>query len=235
MFASANTFEVLIKEIEMARQLPGIQLRGHCQCCGRLQAVPNGFMSKHGYQVKEGWFQGVCSGERYAPIERDRAQADSIVAMVRGECAALRDQAAALRAGEAKPVHAKSGNRVPDPSKRYWELEDELVPFDQAPRHYQVEAVEAAAWKAQRRAEVGESFAAFLEGVANEYHGKALIEVKADAGPAPIRSGERRVSQRGVLVANYCERGMVHWKDDRGFGSKMSSRSWRALPMAPAA
>lgn len=33
------------------------QTRGICQCCGREQAVLNGtgFMSQHGYTVKNGW------------------------------------------------------------------------------------------------------------------------------------------------------------------------------------
>jgi hypothetical protein len=216
-----------------------IQLRGHCQCCGRQQAVPHGRMSKHGYEVKDrghgGWFSGVCQGEHYAPIEVDRVQADSIIAAVRKECAKLRERAEALRSGKVKPAQAKSGNKIPDPAKRHWELEDEMVPFEQALEWHQREAIDSAAWQAQRRSEVGESFAHDLEKIANEYHGKPLIEVAADAGPAPISIGERRVAQRGVLVANDVYRGMVHWKDERGFVSKMSTRAWRALPLAPAA
>lgn len=213
-----------------------IQLRGHCQCCGRQQAVIRGLMSKHGYEVKErgnyGWFQGICQGERFKPIEVDRAQADAIVKAVREECASLRVRAEALRSGEVKPAKAKSGKKVEQAGVPRWKWEDEMVPFSEAPAHYQREAVESAAWNAQRRSEIGGSFANGLEKLADEYHGKPLLEVKAEAGPAPIEPGERRVAQRGVLIAGEVYRGMVHWKDERGFKSKMSTRSWRALPMA---
>jgi hypothetical protein len=199
-------------------------------------------MSKHGYEVKNrgqgGWFSGVCSGNRYAPIERERAQADMIIASVREECASLRQRAADIRAGVIKPKEAKKdgvSKRVEVNGRYEWVYD--MVPFDQAPRYYQDEAVKSEAFRAERRAEMGESFARDLEKIVNEYHGKPLLEVAADAGPAPILAGERRLGGGGerVLIAKYVDRGMVHWKDERGFGSKMHSRSWRLLPMAPAA
>src|SRR4051812_29014333 len=100
------------------------QFRGHCQCCGRLQAVPGSSMSKHGYEVKSrgqgGWFSGICQGERFAPIERERAQADAIVAAVRKECSELRARAAALRNGKLKPLEAKSGKSVEEAGVPRW-------------------------------------------------------------------------------------------------------------------
>jgi hypothetical protein len=197
-------------------------------------------MSKHGYEVKHrgqgGWFQGVCQGERYAPIERERSMADSIIKSVREQCVELRQRAADFLAGRIKPVEAKaSGSQKRVEVNGRYEWVYDMVPFDQAPSYYQDEAVKSAAWQAEQRAKVGESFARDLEKIADEFHGKPLLEVAADAGPAPIVSGERRVGGRGVLIAQYVDRGMVHWKDERGFGSKMHSRSWRLLPMAPAA
>jgi hypothetical protein len=195
-------------------------------------------MSKHGYEVKNrghgGWFSGVCSGNRYAPIERERAQADMIIASVREECVSLRQRAADFRAGVIKPKEAKKDGRQRrvEVNGRYdWVYE--MVPFAEADPYYQDEAVKSEAFKAERRAEMGEGFARDLEKIVNEYHGKPLQKVKADAGPAPIVSGERRKNQSGrVLIAQYVDRGMVHWKDERGFGSKMHSRSWRLMERA---
>ena len=44
-------------------QKPKTQQRGHCQCCGGEWAVPvkTGCMSKHGYQVKNGWQEDVVA------------------------------------------------------------------------------------------------------------------------------------------------------------------------------
>lgn len=212
-----------------------IQLRGICQCCGRQQAVVSGSMSKHGYEVKEGWFQGVCSGEHFAPMQKSRAQADTIVREVREECVVLRKKADLVRAGGLKPREAKSGRRVKvEKARGGYPWEEEMVPFEQAPSWHQKEAIESMAWRLQRRAEIGESFASGLEKLADEYYGKELLEVKRDAGPVPIVAGERRQSKRGVLIALGQFGAMVHWKDERGFKSKMSSRSWRLMPMAEA-
>ena len=59
------------------------QIRGHCQCCGNQQAVVSGHMSKHGYTVEHGWFQGVCTGESYKPIELERTVTNKIMAAVK--------------------------------------------------------------------------------------------------------------------------------------------------------
>lgn len=44
--------------------------KGHCQCCGRLQMLPGGVLSKHGYTVDFGYFSGVCRGAGELPFEQ---------------------------------------------------------------------------------------------------------------------------------------------------------------------
>lgn len=43
---------------------------GHCQACGRLQRLPSGNLSLHGYTVDHGWFSGVCQGAKHLPFEQ---------------------------------------------------------------------------------------------------------------------------------------------------------------------
>lgn len=43
--------------------------QGHCQWCGRLQMLPGGRLAKHGYEVREGWFSGICRGADHLPYE----------------------------------------------------------------------------------------------------------------------------------------------------------------------
>lgn len=196
-----------------------IQLRGICQCCGRQQAVIAGRMSKHGYTVETGWFKGVCRGQNFEPMQISRAEADNTIRQVRADCKMLRQRAEDLTAGRIKPAEAKSGNKIKVEGKAQWAWPYEMVAFADAPKHYQTEAISGAAWQATSRADLGESFCNSLEKLANEYHGKPLVEVKRDAGPEPIAYGEQRTSTSGlVLTVTEILRGRVWWKSTRADG-----------------
>jgi glutaredoxin len=45
--------------------------KGHCQACGRVQAVStdDNSLAKHGYDVQFGFFNGTCSGSDKEPLE----------------------------------------------------------------------------------------------------------------------------------------------------------------------
>lgn len=205
-----------------------IQLRGHCQHCGRLQAVlASGRMSKHGYEVKHHWFVGICEGNRAQPIERDRSVADLIVVAVREECLRLDGRRAALLARQWHPDTVRT-NRW-DPKAR----EHVSVPWDDGTVAQRNDQVERTAWSLQNRANIGRSFALTLESLCATHYGQPLLEVPVVEGPAPIPVGDRRKSKAGpVLVCRFVDRGMVHWEKAGGFRSRMSTRSWRALEAA---
>jgi len=42
---------------------------GECQCCGHVQKLPNGRLSKHGYTKQWGFFSGTCLGADELPLE----------------------------------------------------------------------------------------------------------------------------------------------------------------------
>src|SRR4051812_45222720 len=44
---------------------------GHCQVCGHLQRLPGDRLSKHGYTVQLGCFQGTCFGSEHLPFQKD--------------------------------------------------------------------------------------------------------------------------------------------------------------------
>lgn len=199
-----------------------IQLRGHCQCCGRVQAVlSSGRMSKHGYEVKDHYFQGVCNGDRYEPIEVKRDMADAIIKSVREDAEALRQKVKKIKAGKLKPTHVKGHYR---PSIRDYEM----IPFDEAPEYKQKEAIESLLWNTQRRSEMADSFANGHEQLVNAVHGRPLQEVKL-APPAPrIEYGEtRKLPSGGVAVVTSVEGQRVYWKDENGRKGWTSPRSWR--------
>lgn len=152
-----------------------VQYRGHCQCCCRLQAVVDGRMSKHGYEVKErgfhGWFHGVCIGHSYVPVEEDRSVTDEIVKTIRAEVVALNKKAALYEKGELIPntVETREYDRETGEYK--------TVPWADAPEYLQQREVERRVWNCQQMARSGTFQADMMERVANEYHGKSLTKV----------------------------------------------------------
>lgn len=212
-----------------------IQFRGHCQCCANQQAVIKGDrMSKHGYEVKDrgnfGWFQGVCSGHHYAPIEQDRTQLDEIVETIRIQCFKMRELAERYESGKAHPETCQT-YKYDSVAHEY-----ERVKWEDADQIYRDAEVKRQVHRLRRHAEMGEKQAKYMEEVAAMYHGKPLIEYKKPEAPTPIMRGEQKINKIGrVLTAVYTDRGMVSYTytNDAGkqFQTKMSTRSWRLLPV----
>lgn len=154
-----------------------IQLRGICQCCGREQAVVNGNMSKHGYTVEQGWFQGVCSGEHYAPMNVSREQTDKIVAAVRAEVVEILARVEDLKAGKIVPTEVKTDRMDPTTRKAV------VIAWADASEYQRKQAVQRAIWNNEGRARQGEQFADYLEKKADQVFGTDLKEVKMDGKP----------------------------------------------------
>jgi hypothetical protein len=53
---------------------------GTCQCCGSTQKLPNGKLSKHGYTVQHGWFEGTCMGSGHLPFEQSKDLVEQFIA-----------------------------------------------------------------------------------------------------------------------------------------------------------
>ena len=200
------------------------QTRGICQVCGRDHAVVRGTMSKHGYKVSEhGWFVGVCGGQRYQPMQIDRSVADSTVASVRKDVVALRAKVAAMKAGTAHP--AKVSTNKYDHAKR----EFVMVEWEFADNSQRRAGLETAIWTTGNRADMGESFANQLEQLADKYHGQPLRVVPVEAGPAPVRIGDRRQGARRVLVCVDVRGARVYWKDAEGYKGWTGTQAWRKM------
>jgi hypothetical protein len=61
-----------------------MQLRGHCQCCGREQAVIDGRIAVHGADLR-------CPGSQLPPLQAQREFADRTIAHVRSEAWTIDD------------------------------------------------------------------------------------------------------------------------------------------------
>lgn len=71
---------------------------GTCQVCGRLQKLPGGALSKHGYTKQWGFFNGTCPGAGYLPFELQKDKAEAAVTRVQAIVEKLRGQIAELNA-----------------------------------------------------------------------------------------------------------------------------------------
>jgi len=197
-----------------------IQLRGHCQMCGREQAVTSGRMAHHGYTVESGYFQGVCSGHQHSPIEHDRTVADKVVRDVRKQAEELLARAARYESGESNPAF---GFLMTCPRKT-----DVKVPFEDLPEHRQRDVRTGEIWRARSQAKAATEFATFLNGMADTFHGKQLAEVERTKGPAPILPGERRKLPNGEIAkVRYADKGRVYWDYPTKRGFWTGSQAWR--------
>lgn len=210
-----------------------IQKRGHCPCCGNEQAVlANGRMSQHGYTIQHNYFSGVCPGHQHAPIEHTREVADKVVSDVRLQAAAQERLADEYETGSRFPEMANSETRTLQKGRWVYDR----IPFALATEYNKNVAVQNAIAAAVHMANNARGFANYLEGVTNTYYGKPLREVAVAEAPAPVRAGEKRQAEGGmVLTATRIEGGRVYWKATRANGTPVSSwtgtQSWRRMPL----
>lgn len=203
-----------------------IQLRGHCQCCGRQHAVLRGRIAKHGYEVV-GYFRGVCHGADTLPMQVERKLTDRIIKDQRENAAAARQQAADLKAGKVRPQIVERSYRR--------DVDDTVIAWDDAKEWQRQEAVRVAIHQAEHADRTLTDMADALEALADRVHGQPLIEAQKPAAPEPIKVGERRTGARGVLTVKTIDRGSVWWTTESGLKGRTSTRSWRLLPLVAAA
>ena len=208
-----------------------IQIRGNCQCCGREQAVVNGFMSKHGYTVQNGWFSGVCSGNHFQPMQFSRVETDSIVSDIRAEIPKLLALADQYESRALVPEFVMK--KVLSVELKKWI--EVKVPFAEASLLEKDRAISQIVWNYKNRASAGKSFADHLESIANKVHKTPLIEV-AKKEVEPIRIGDKKTNQEtGAVYTCFKVDGVrIYWSAARASDGKvikswMGSQSWRKL------
>lgn len=160
-----------------------IQKRGHCQMCGRLHAA-NPLMAKHGYNVEHGWFQGVCPGAGYMPLEEGREQLDRLVADLRHWADRAEDEALQLEQREVDPEGNWESYRELGQRKRRLIPYADMHPLDQ--KRCRENAVHALQQKAKHMRQAGED----MLKLATQVHGQPLTEVTVGDQSKVIKVGD---------------------------------------------
>jgi len=217
--------------------MKNVQFRGHCQCCGKQQAVlSTGRMSKHGYTVDHGWFNGICQGEKYAPMEKDRSVTDKIVSDIRAEVATMEQKAVDIAIGKITPKICGTGRYNREMNERKHMVSVEItVPFAEGDEYHQARAVKQAIYQIESRIRLGKGFSNELEATANLCHLKEFLEV-AKKAPAPyIQPGEKRRHgpDTRILTAKYQDGPRVYYTYE-GVNGKIvqgwaGTASWRKM------
>lgn len=203
---------------------PRIQLRGNCPCCGREQAIVKNCMAKHGYEVKHGWFNGVCNGEFYEPMQIRRERAETVIAQVRLDVRNLLQSVKDLKSGEKHPAQISRGN-----TNRI----SEAIDWADALEYERKRAVEQAIRALENRAKEGAAFADFMQTTLDRVYGQPLREVEIEAAPTPIQIGECRKSVSGLILRAYRVDGArVYWRATNEVSQRQGwtgTQAWRRM------
>ena len=203
--------------------MKNFKLLGNCQVCGRLQAVNSG-MSKHGYTVAQGWFQGVCSGEGELPMQQDDTVTKRVYESIKAEIVQLEITILNLKSGQITPKTAPTAGYYKAPR----------VPFAEAPEYYQQEEVDSVVRNIQYRIKAGLDHANYITALSVNVMGKELIkEIKPVKAPM-ILEGEKRLADDGVFVCRYVDGARVYWKKvvgEKTYKSWTGTTAWRKLEL----
>jgi hypothetical protein len=207
------------------------QSRGICQVCGREQAImKTGRMFKHGYTVEHGWFNGVCAGEDFVPVQVSRTETDRMVADIARQVVQIRAEADAMEAGDVDPEHVFKTKYEGHKSVQV------PYPFHEASQYDQDQQRRTDVFRMRRRAEMGEQHAAMMTGIADKYHGQPVRIVEKAEKTAPIKAGDKKVFESGrVATAIHQEGARVYWtmpRDGKVFRGWTGTQAWRKMPDA---
>lgn len=144
------------------------QLRGHCQCCGRVHAATSGYVAQHGYTVRHGFFKGGCPGHRYQPMEKDRAVTDRAADAMDYTAKRQLRLAQRLKDGKSRPALVRVG----------YGIDAKTIPFEEADARQQREAIKAAIYSAEAEARHLPKMAQAMRELADRVHGQPLVVVK---------------------------------------------------------
>ena len=109
---------------------------GSCQACGSYQKLPNNKLSLHGYDVKWGFFNGICRGSGELPYEQSFGLIEKFIAQAQGDKDAILKNIETLRQPAAAPKGWYHEYRSDTKSRRsgyYWrevEIEQERVEYE---------------------------------------------------------------------------------------------------------
>ena len=163
--------------------------KGHCQACGRIQALTVVGMAilprlaKHGYKVAGfGYFSGTCQGSARLPLQQDKTYCEAIQGELSEYAARQESVAKAYDSGELVPSNVE----VYD-SKAKGGLG--LLKWEAADEYQRANELRSRIWRARNEAKSARDHAEMLRKLAEEIFNTPVIAVEPKAKPLAITIG----------------------------------------------
>ena len=165
--------------------------RGICQVCGAQQAVNPGrqALANHGYTVKYGFFNGICSGAGHRPLELEKTLTLRTIDWLLNQIVPEQTKLATdLLSGKRVPRFTKR-ETMPNSTRyvypaRYIPATREEIGENEANKQ-----IADAAYRAGRQVEHAKAHAKDLGKLIATYHGKPMYEVPSEESKPTIRVG----------------------------------------------
>lgn len=174
------------------------QFKGHCQYCGRIQAVRNGSSSiaTHGYTVEQGWFSGQCDGRDQLPLESSQAYLQLSVDGWKSWAIRNLETAIEVVYGRADPETIEVVRSVPMKGQVRTR-----VPFVEATEREQRNARTVLAQRLEMEAKGLTAHIEAMQKLAARVHGQDLLPNVDLNQKAPIAAGDKvRIAGEEVTV-----------------------------------
>lgn len=126
-----------------------IQIRGNCQICGRDHAFIGAKMAQHGYTVEYGFFNGVCDGHKYLPVQKDITKLRQVQEHLRTEGQKNIERAEKLIAGKIRPEFV---TRKTYPNGRHRDAVVEMIKWEDCPTASATSTASTSAIRPSRKA-----------------------------------------------------------------------------------
>lgn len=164
--------------------------KGHCQICGRQQAVEaraahnlasgsyNTTLSKHGYTVKGfGYFAGTCHGSDHLPMEHDVMLTHSTIRGLHSHIIAMEKLAGQYKDGTLIPETCGTGKTERSVVNNRIKFIHVRVPFAEGEKAYQEQELRTRIWNCENEVRGAKDHIEFLETLMKAVHGKPLIAI----------------------------------------------------------
>lgn len=152
--------------------------KGHCQHCGRIHAVDavSQIIAKHGYKVAGyGFFNGVCSGAEFKPMQLQRVEADNFIEQLIKTAGDEQRRLDGLIKGEWHPGFCELPKRWSQAARAFLE---NIAPWADCDQEQQRQAIKAAKYKLECKIKFCLTHSHYLAGLLEQVHGQPLIEAE---------------------------------------------------------